>query len=277
MAAAVRFSEHPRRVLDEAGPFLASDPVQHNLVLTLLTRCDATGGRGRFWIVDEDDRPCGIVFQWPTSFFATTTPMSRDATITVVDAIVADGVALPGVNADAATAATFAGRWAERTRQAARPTLGQRLYEVDVVTPAPPVPGVARPATSEDETLVVEWFRAFGEEIGEPMGPGAESMTRARVEAGDVMLWHDARPVALAASTPPIAGAARIGPVFTPGADRRRGYARALVTECSARVRDLGHRCLLYTDLENPTSNAIYQAIGYRAVAEITRYEFGGS
>ena len=32
----------------------------------------------------------------------------------------------------------------------------------------------------------------------------------------------------------------------------------------------------LYTDLGNPTSNAIYRAIGYEAVAELLRYRFGG-
>jgi predicted GNAT family acetyltransferase len=36
-----------------------------------------------------------------------------------------------------------------------------------------------------------------------------------------------------------------------------------------------GYRsCFLYTDLSNPTSNAIYERIGYRRVAESTEYRF---
>ena len=33
-------------------------------------------------------------------------------------------------------------------------------------------------------------------------------------------------------------------------------------------------RCILYTDLANSTSNSIYRAIGYRAVAEALKYDF---
>jgi predicted GNAT family acetyltransferase len=36
--------------------------------------------------------------------------------------------------------------------------------------------------------------------------------------------------------------------------------------------RDL--RCVLYTDLANPTSNSIYRRIGYEAAAEILGYRF---
>jgi predicted GNAT family acetyltransferase len=32
--------------------------------------------------------------------------------------------------------------------------------------------------------------------------------------------------------------------------------------------------CILYTQLRNPTSNAIYRAIGYEPVREIVRYGF---
>ena len=42
----------------------------------------------------------------------------------------------------------------------------------------------------------------------------------------------------------------------------------------SSRLRDAGYRCILYTDLANPTSNSIYRRIGYRAVAEALRYRF---
>ena len=33
-------------------------------------------------------------------------------------------------------------------------------------------------------------------------------------------------------------------------------------------------RCCLYTDLANPTSNKIYQAIGYRPVGDAAEYPF---
>jgi uncharacterized protein len=61
----------------------------------------------------------------------------------------------------------------------------------------------------------------------------------------------------------------RIGPVYTPPELRGRGYATSLAAEVSRRRLAAGRRfCFLYTDLANPTSNAIYERIGYRRVCE---------
>ena len=75
--------------------------------------------------------------------------------------------------------------------------------------------------------------------------------------------------------TAPAEGVVRVGPVYTPPELRGRGYASALVATVSADVRAAGNRGILYTDLENPTSNSIYRNIGYRAVSEVLSYEFG--
>ena len=65
----------------------------------------------------------------------------------------------------------------------------------------------------------------------------------------------------------------RIGLVYTPPRHRRRGYATSLVAEQSRWLLEQGYRsCFLYTDLSNPTSNAIYERIGYRRVADSTEY-----
>ncbi len=67
----------------------------------------------------------------------------------------------------------------------------------------------------------------------------------------------------------------RIGPVYTPPADRGQGYASALVAAVSQAQLDAGRRfCFLYADLANPTSNKIYQAIGYRPVTDALRIDF---
>jgi predicted GNAT family acetyltransferase len=89
-------------------------------------------------------------------------------------------------------------------------------------------------------------------------------------------LWErDGEPVSLAGYTGPTLTGTRVGPVFTPAEHRRHGYASALVAELSAFLLDRGHRaCFLYTDLANPTSNAIYERIGYERVAEAAEIRF---
>jgi predicted GNAT family acetyltransferase len=67
----------------------------------------------------------------------------------------------------------------------------------------------------------------------------------------------------------------RIGLVYTPPEHRRRGFAAACTAGSTAAALDAGaETCVLYTQLTNPQSNAIYRRIGYRAVAEQIRYAF---
>ena len=48
------------------------------------------------------------------------------------------------------------------------------------------------------------------------------------------------------------------------------------MTALTQMLFDRGNRfCALYTDLANPTSNAIYQRIGYEPVCDAAEYELG--
>jgi predicted GNAT family acetyltransferase len=78
----------------------------------------------------------------------------------------------------------------------------------------------------------------------------------------------------MAVAREPVDEVVRLSGVYTPPEKRNHGYAAACVHALSRRLRDAGHRCILYTDLANPTSNSIYRRIGYRAVAEALRYRF---
>jgi predicted GNAT family acetyltransferase len=56
-----------------------------------------------------------------------------------------------------------------------------------------------------------------------------------------------------------------VGPVYTPPARRGRGFGSAVTADATAAAIAAGaDHVVLYTDLSNPTSNAIYQTIGYR-------------
>ena len=269
----VERTDSPTDALDAVGAHLATDPVRHNLVLTLLHTRAAHPEPGRYWVVREDARPAGIVLQSPLDFVATATPMATEAIAAAVEAIVAAAVRLPGVTGEALTAARFAGQWTEQTRTGARPVQGQRIYEVDAVRAGPSPGGAHRAATDDDLALLTAWFTAFGDEIGEVRGDVAPLVAR-RLAAGHLWLWDDEGPVALAAVSDPLEGVARIGPVYTPPDRRGRGFGSALVAAISAAVRARGTRCILYTDLGNPTANSVYRRLGYRAVTEALRYHF---
>jgi predicted GNAT family acetyltransferase len=154
--------------------------------------------------------------------------------------------------------------------------MAQRLYELaDLHGPRQLSKGFPRLVTLEEVDLATKWLVGFAEEAGEPEAfDDARSVVTHRVAGGGLWFWDVGEPVALAGRRDPVAGAVRIGPVYTPKDHRRHGYATALTHALSERARDDGHRCLLYTDLNYPTSNSIYRALGYRAVAEVLRYQF---
>src|ERR1043165_6038017 len=124
------FSEDPAFVLSKAGVFLSSQPVLHNMVLSILHARVAHSDPGRYWMAMRNDDTLGVAVQSPLTFPAVLTPMETPVAMAMADAIAEAGVALPGVFADAATAAAFAGQWSERSKLGATPFLGLRLYEL---------------------------------------------------------------------------------------------------------------------------------------------------
>jgi predicted GNAT family acetyltransferase len=242
MSVNVAFTDDPARVLAKAGPFLESEPVLHNVILSLLP----------------------------------------DAVKATVDAVIAADVALPGVVAEATTAALFAGEWTERRKSAAHPHEGQRIYELIELQEGRSVDGRLRVATGDDIDVVMAWFLGFQDDVGETGGETGRNV-EARLAAGQYWLWtvgDDSAssavgdPVSMCWASAPTAGVSRIGAVYTPQDRRNRGYAEACVREASRMLMQQNVRCMLFTQLDNPTSNAIYHRIGYRAIAEALRYRF---
>ena len=223
-AVRIESSGDAAEVLRRAGAFLWSRPVEHNLVLTLLEERAAHPQPGRFWSVLDGDDVIGVLFQSPLDFHATITPVASYALPALVAKAAAVAPDLPGITGEAATAALFAGCWAEICKVAAGPDEGERLYELGVLTRPNGV--VGRAAASEPrrqgrDHLVVGPVRGRNRHAR-----GSAQTMRRRIASGLVWIWHDDGPVAIPAFTPAIAGVSWIGAVFTPDEHRRRGSAR---------------------------------------------------
>jgi predicted GNAT family acetyltransferase len=145
------------------------------------------------------------------------------------------------------------------------------------VVPAPPTPGLCRRADPAEAPLVADWYAAFWKDaqLNDPTDPREAGASAVR--EGRVFLWDHAGPASLAAVGRTTPGGASLGPVYTPAARRRHGYATALVAAVSETLLAEGHRfCCLFTDLANPTSNAIYPRVGYRPVCDFAEVDLVG-
>jgi predicted GNAT family acetyltransferase len=159
--------------------------------------------------------------------------------------------------------------------------MGQRVYELRSVRPVHGVAGRLRDATPGDRPLLVRWTAEFhAEALGESDHSRIEDSVDAAFvpspEGRRLFLWEvDGAPVSMAGVAGRTPRGIRVGVVYTPPALRSRGYASACVAAVSQAQLDAGREaCFLFTDLANPTSNAIYQAIGYEPVADSEVYAF---
>ncbi|MGZ8619952.1 MAG: GNAT family N-acetyltransferase [Actinomycetota bacterium] len=281
----VRTLEDPAAFLADARPLLMLDEARHNLMLGVVGRI-ATEPNSypvfRLWLAED---PSGDVVgaasmtaPWP---IALARPTHERAIEALVAAASAGDLPVPGVVGAVPEVHEFASRWTAVTGMNATTRRAEGAFALEEVAPVPIAAGAARPATEADRELIAPWMVAFVAEAL-PDDPAADDDgreivdSRLRSDSAGLWLWEvDGRAVSVAGYGGPTPNGIRIGPVYTPPEHRGHGYATSLVAELSAWLIANGRRfCFLYTDLANPTSNAIYRRIGYRQVCESANVVF---
>jgi hypothetical protein len=152
------------------------------------------------------------------------------------------------------------------------------VFELRRVIAPKPASGSMRRGDARDRAVLCQWTVAFCRDVGEDRDANdGERMAEGLLADRRAWIWSDdtGQPRAMAAHAGPTPNGIRINFVYTPPANRGRGYASHLVAQLSQWHLDHGRRfCFLFTDLANPTSNKIYRAIGYEPVSESERWDF---
>ncbi|MFC4375327.1 GNAT family N-acetyltransferase [Nocardia halotolerans] len=260
------------RFLADAEPWLRRDPLRHTVITTSL----ANQVRGRFSgtkflsVRADGGRVLGVA-QCTADGRAYLDDLPETGISSVTEALMAHCGPLRSVEGAAAEVDAFVAHWAQ-AHGTHRKDYSARLFRLGRLS-IPAAPGAARPAEERDTDLCLDWVHAFDAEIG-----AARRLARAAaqrlIEAGLWWVWEaDGTPTAFAARQAAVFGWARIGPVYTPPPLRGQGYASALTAAVAGRIRAEGADVCLFTDLANPTSNKIYQAIGFEPVRDFVNHE----
>jgi GNAT superfamily N-acetyltransferase len=276
----IRLHDELSTFAEQSQSLLLADPVRHTVAITILAfrqRPDAPQDLKHLITVHEDREVRGAALQvagWPLVVSALPVRFA-DALASVLAGRDPDlnGVSGPREEADA-----FADAWLARAGRRRRGAMSQRLFALQTLTPPVGVPGASRVATLDDLELLVAW-RADFEEAAIPEDlprAGADAIARNMSLGHGSVLWErDGEPVALASASAPAAAMSRVGPVWTPPRYRNRGFGSAVTAAVSQWALDAGAKhVVLFTDLSNPVSNAIYPRIGYRPVFDAVEFTF---
>jgi predicted GNAT family acetyltransferase len=275
--------DEPAQFFALVAPFLERREAEHNLQLGFRARLEAdrhafgpTDPR-LYAAVDDAGNVAAVATQTPP-FGLVLSEIDDPAIIgALADRLAADGANLPAAGGPVEVVRAFAERWAGLTGAVPSVQTEERIYEADAVVHPEGVGGAMRPYSTADRPLVIDWMSAFFAEAmpGSPEAQVERFVDDRAAGIGSLVLWEDGgRPVSLAGHAGETPDGARVGPVYTPPELRGRSYASALTAALTGQLLEQRRFCFLYTDLANPTSNSIYQRIGYRPVTDITLWRF---
>lgn len=260
--------------LAAARPAVAAEPVAHTSLLTVIDALerrglDAFGSAEPFfgWWTGADGSVTGALLCTPPHPLLIGA-LPAEAVRELGAALAAEPLlaGVDAVNARREDARELAVSWGKPTEVVEE----NRLYRLaGLIAPDPAPAGRARAAGEADLPLLLDWVTAFKQESGEG-GAASEEALRDRISYGGMLLWEDAgAPVSLAGFFRPVDAVTRIGPVYTPPELRGRGYAAGVTYAATEAAHASGAReVLLFTDLANPTSNRVYQRLGYTPVED---------
>lgn len=282
----LRRFDDPAAFSEQVMPFLLSKEAEHNLQLGLIGNLvrgtDEYPQPPYMALVARDHRVVAVALRTPPFklIVSMVAPEDHDALKLITQDVRTVFELLPGVSGHLESATAFAHFWETTTGQRAVFNMPQRIYKLQEVQMPRGVAGEYRPATHVEFDLLMGWYAAFYmEALGEQPDPA--HMRRAITNylkaqgRGLRVWWDDGAPVSMAGYTGFTQNGVRVGAVYTPPEKRKKGYASACVAAVSQELLDSGRKfCFLFTDLNNPTSNSIYQQIGYRPVCDVGDYRF---
>ena len=278
-----RFS-HAEQFRDHVEPFLLQHEAENHLILGILT--DIIAGKYDNVVpylacVENDEGIVLVALRTPPYNLL----LSATSDLTSIPILIADlqivYTRLSGVSSVDDVSQAFVKQWHETTGQSYHLKMDQGIYQLQSINSMDYAKGSLRAIRDDDFELLVTWFQAFMSGIDSTVSEAdAKSVLQNVLQhaptQSQLFVWEvDGIPVTMAGYTGATPNGFRVSYVYTPIEYRRNGYATACTAAVSQLVLDMGRQyCFLYTDLDNPTSNHIYQDIGYQFVCAVKQYKF---
>lgn len=275
----VEFHDDIDAYLAACGEFLLAHEIEHNIILST---CAAARQKGyaelRFATLRDEEGGIAVTSVIAPGRNLVLSRSQSDALEPLAQELAQQGLRFPGLVGPSDTASRFAPLWEQAAGQPVSSSMDQIIYALHRVVMPVALSGKMRAAQESDAQTLSKWLAAFtldalpADEHVTPQAalPRVQEMVAARRIY--VLEDEDGAIVAQAAygGTPEVA---RVNMVYTPPAQRGRGYASTVVALLSEKLLEGGCKaCCLYADARNPVSNAIYRKIGYEFVSRASMY-----
>lgn len=194
------------------------------------------------------------------------------------DNVLKENVNIPGVTSESNLAYRFAKMYTEKMNLKYTVHKNLRIYTLTEVDKSVHIIGNLRKAERKDIFYLPYWNLRFYENCNlgtQSLIDTAKSIEFAINRGMLFVLEVDGMPVSMASALREIINGRCVSMVYTPPHLRNNGYASSCVAQLSQKVLDMGYEYVsLFTDLSNPTSNSIYQKIGYRPICDYDELQF---
>lgn len=286
----IELIESVEEFLAQTSAHRATDPLRTNVIgsvaKSVLTK-RSTYERCRWWVVRDDENVVVGEAMRTSPFLMNVSPMPSEAARRLGVAVASFDDDVPGFGGSSHTIGFVLEGYRSTGSPGSRRALGEPrrdlLYELNQLR-VPHVDGSGRPGDPRDIDELAQGYVAFMLEAELP----ALSFVEAReavvksVTAGSLFCWeYDGSIVSFAGHAPLVTSdgvvMGRVGPVYTPPDHRNHGFGSAVTATVSQHLVDLGARVMLFTDSTNPTSNHIYQDLGYELIDEVLNVRFAAA
>ena len=278
----IRIHASANDYLDIARPFLEIEEAKNNLLIGLATALSKDshyyGKRDPLFITIQEDGECicACLCTPPKNLILNCNRIDDDRILNeLVAFLVNQNLDFPGIIGPKDIVLKFNKLWEEARNITARIQYKELVYRLDKVNDIEISPGHLRQAQPTDIDLISEWIFRFNEEALEPISMvQARHNTNRKINEGAFYIWETDRPVSMAGWTRPMFNGVTISAVYTPPELRGNGYASSCVARLTELMLMKYKFCCLFTNQANPTSNSIYQKIGYVPLEEVYQCEF---
>ncbi|HDR7515629.1 GNAT family N-acetyltransferase [Bacillus mobilis] len=255
---------------EEVTPFLEKNEQENNLILGVLQMVQ----QPIFMGVAKQEEEIALVFlqtEEKKQIIVATSEIAEEDIAELAKELMKVYPNVPGLIGNKKIVQKLAEEIAKLEQKKTTVAMEQGVYELKQVKKKWNGDGIFREVSSEERPLIEQWIYQFCEDVKLPTTKEEAKQTAHTLITNRRLfgLEVDGKLVSVAAKTRPTTNNITVNFVYTPKEERKKGYASSCVAALSQRMLDEGYKTTtLYTDLANPTSNKIYQEIGYEQIAE---------